>query len=594
MPPSPLEDTEGPVRVSVFSDGKPISEEVLLISVTVRRAVNKVPSATLVFLDGNMPEQTFPISDATTFSPGTKVTLEAGYGDNLTAIFGGIVVSQGLTIRGENEARLVVECRDEAVRLSIGRKNALYEDQTDSDIMSALIASHGLQTDVSATSVRYGSLVQHDCTDWDFLLARAQANGHLVLVEDGKVTVGPPQFNGTAVLTVTYGQSLIDFRADLDARHQYASVQAQAWDVKAQAIVHSKEMPPVTPTPQGNLDSATLAQVLGSAGIRLQTGAAWPKEALDSWAAAHQLKSGLSRLRGTMKFQGSALARVGALVELEGVGSRFSGSVYATGLTHRIGEGSWTTVVNFGAPVEWLNDQTNVPAPAAAGRVPGIGGLHVGIVVKLDEDPEAEHRIQVKVPTANIERVWARLLQSHASKAFGAFFVPEVGDEVVLGWFNDDPGFPVVLGSMYSSRRPPPYALAATNNTKAIVTRSQARLEFDDENKVITLSKPGGNRIVISDMGKSVVLSDQNGNHVELSADGIKLESSKDIQFKAAGKITLDAVRELSLSSKADVKVDGLNVNCHAQVGIVAKGSATAELSASGQTTVRGALVMIN
>src|SRR4051794_9898581 len=98
---SPLQDTEDPVRVSVLSDGAPISEDVSLISVTVRRAVNTLPSATLVFLDGDMSNQAFPISDATTFSPGTKITLEAGYGDKVMAIFCGIVVSQGLNIRGD-------------------------------------------------------------------------------------------------------------------------------------------------------------------------------------------------------------------------------------------------------------------------------------------------------------------------------------------------------------------------------------------------------------------------------------------------------------------------------------------------------------
>ena len=50
----------------------------------------------------------------------------------------------------------------------------------------------------------------------------------------------------------------------------------------------------------------------------------------------------------------------------------------------------------------------------------------------------------------------------------------------------------------------------------------------------------------------------------------------------------------LSLNSKADVTVEGLNVTCEARVGIVAKGAATAELSATGQTTVKGAMVLIN
>ena len=72
------------------------------------------------------------------------------------------------------------------------------------------------------------------------------------------------------------------------------------------------------------------------------------------------------------------------------------------------------------------------------------------------------------------------------------------------------------------------------------------------------------------------------------------LDSPKDISISAKGKITLDAVGQISISSKADVKTAGMNINNTAQVGFVAKGSASAELSASGQTTVKGAVVMIN
>jgi uncharacterized protein involved in type VI secretion and phage assembly len=169
-----------------------------------------------------------------------------------------------------------------------------------------------------------------------------------------------------------------------------------------------------------------------------------------------------------------------------------------------------------------------------------------------------------------------------------------VGDEVLLGWFNNDPAFPVVLGCLYSSKQTPPYTLEAANNTKAIVTRCKSKLEFNEADKVITLVTPGKNQIVISDKDKSITLTDQNNNKVELAPGGITLDSPKDITIKAKGKITLDAVGEVSITSKADVKVAGLNINCTAQVGFAGKGSATAELSASGQTTVKGAIVMIN
>jgi len=72
------------------------------------------------------------------------------------------------------------------------------------------------------------------------------------------------------------------------------------------------------------------------------------------------------------------------------------------------------------------------------------------------------------------------------------------------------------------------------------------------------------------------------------------LDSPSDISITAKGKITIDAIGAIDLSSKADVSVKGMNVNHEASVGFVAKGNATAELSASGQTTVKGAMVMIN
>jgi len=241
-------------------------------------------------------------------------------------------------------------------------------------------------------------------------------------------------------------------------------------------------------------------------------------------------------------------------------------------------------------------NRPDVMAPPNGGLLPGVGGLQIGVVLKLDGDPEGQNRIQVSRPTwqAATEGAWARLMQFHASSGFGSFFVPEVGDEVVLGHFNDDPGHPVILGSLYSSSRKPPYALAAENDTKAVVTRCQHKIEFNEKDKIITVTTPASNQLVFSDKDKSILLKDQNGNSIKLDSGGITLDSPKDIKLSAKGGITLDAVNAIQATSKADVKLAGLNISAEAQVGATVKGSATAELSASGQTTVKGAMVMIN
>ncbi|MCE4554325.1 type VI secretion system tip protein VgrG [Pelomonas cellulosilytica] len=596
MADSPLLDSIGVVTLSVMVDGQRLAHSDDLVSVTVQRAANTVPSARLVFNDGDMPERKFPISDTDDLKPGALLTVKAGYGQQQETLFEGIVVRHGLRVLGANDARLVVDCRDKAVKMTVGRRNANHLDVTDSDVIDTLIAAHGLTADVEATTVTHRELAQHFCCDWDFMLARAEANGLLVIATDGTVAVKPPKASGAAALTITYGVDLISFEGDVDARHQYASAQAFSWDPKAQQALEGTAADPATLPAQGNLDTEALSAVIGLDSFRMQAGAPQTQDMLTQWAKAQQVKSGLARVRGQLSFQGCAKVKVGELIELKGVGNRFNGNVLVTGLRHRIEDGDWTTEVEFGLDPDWFCGRTDVPAPAAGALLPPITGLQVGVVTKLDADPAGEHRVQVKLPVlqAETEGVWARLMQGHASSGFGSFLLPEVDDEVVLGYFAGDPSHPVVLGSLYSSSRQPPYDLAAPNDTKAFVTRCKHKLEFDEKDKVITLTTPGGNRIVLSDKDKSILLEDQNGNTVKLSDAGIALDSPKDITLTAKGGIKLDAVNAITLTSKADVKASGLNVACEAQIGFTGKGNATAEVSASGQTTVKGALVMIN
>jgi len=593
---SPQVDSEGVVRLEVKSNGQLVSDVTTIISVRIERAVGGIPTARLVILDGDMAGCAWPLADGRTFEPGSRISIAAGYGDSVQPVFEGVVVKLGMHISGENVSRLEIECRHQAVKMTIGRKNANYAAQTDSAVIESIIRNHGLATAVDATEQTHGGLTQYYCSDWDFVISRAEVNGLLVIVEDDRVLVQAPQTDCRPVLGVEWGKDLMAFQAEVDARSQLQSVQAAAWDPKNQAVRHGSAQAPQTLNAQGNLDSMTLAGVLGLATFRLQTPVPLQPADLTAWSKAQQVKAGLARIRGWMRFQGSALAKVGSLIEVAGVGARFDGMVFVCAVKHEIEQGHWITTVDFGLSPDWSCERPDVVAPAASGWLPGAEGLQIGVVVKLDGDPAGEQRIQIELPVleASAPAVWARLLQFQASDGFGAFFVPEVGDEVVVGFFNHDPSHPVVLGSLYSSRNKPAYALAAPNDTKALVTRCKHRIEFDESDKIITVTTPANNRVVLSDRDKSVLLEDQNGNKVELSSSGITVDTPADLKIVAKGTISIDAVGATNISSRADVKCSGLNVACDAQVSFSGKGSATAELSAAGQTTVKGALVMIN
>ena len=235
-------------------------------------------------------------------------------------------------------------------------------------------------------------------------------------------------------------------------------------------------------------------------------------------------------------------------------------------------------------------------ARPAAGLLPSAQGLQIGKVKKIHEDPGGETRIQVDVPmiAPNGDGVWARIGSGYATKNAGIFFMPEVGDEVILSFVNNDPSFPVIVGSLYSSQRTSPFTPDEKNTNKAIVSNSQLKLTMDDDKKIIEIRTPGGHIVTLSDDKQSITIVDSNSNKMEMTSSGISLTSPGDIKLTATGQIQMEAKTNVSIKATADLSLEGLNVNAKAQVALSAQGQAQAELTASGQVTVRGALVMIN
>ena len=218
-------------------------------------------------------------------------------------------------------------------------------------------------------------------------------------------------------------------------------------------------------------------------------------------------------------------------------------------------------------------------------------------IVKDNNDPDKLGRIRVKFfwQEENMMSPWLRHVNVYCGQERGFYFIPEVGDEVLIGFEGGNAEKPFVIGSMYHGKNKPKDTFPEKDNSfKGIITKSNLRIEFDDKKKITTIETPAGNKAVLSDDGKSILLQDQNQNKVEMSKDGIALNSPKDIKIESKGAIILDSLKEVKISSGADVKVNGSNVNLEARVGMTAKGMATAELSASGQTTIKGAMVMIN
>jgi len=596
MAESPIKDSQGLVSFTIYSEGNKISDNFGLISIWVRKEINRIGKATLVFEAGNVAAQSMEESEDDTFAPGSVIRIEIGYQGTEDIIFEGTVTSHNVVIpRGEN-ATLEIECRDFAFLATLGRKNRLFEKSKDSQIITNILAEYSaLSASVDSTKTKHNELVQYYCTDWDFVLSRADANGLVVIMEGKDISVKKPEVSGSPVLKVTYGTDLIEFNGRLQTASQMAGLAATAWDSSTQKILKVTGAKPSL-NPQGNSTPKKLAEATGVEDWSLQTEHCTDETELQSWADALLLKTGLARIQGDFKFQGSAKAIPGCIIDIDGLGKRFNGSVYVGSVEHEIKDGNWVTTAGIGISPLNITEENNVVSPLVSGLMPGINGLHIGKVTKLNEDPTAENKIQVEFPLLNGEKntIWARLSNVWASNKYGTFFIPEVGDEVILGFFNNDPRYPVILGSLYSSKQSPPYEIEANNKLKAIVTKSKLKISFEEEKKIITIETPGKNVIEISDDAKAIKLTDQNKNKIEMTSNGILIDSAKEIQLKAKTNINIEAGANLSLKAKSNVTIEGLKIEAKAQTEFTAKGNAKAELSASGQTVVKGAMVMIN
>ncbi|MDQ3112385.1 MAG: type VI secretion system tip protein VgrG [Bacteroidota bacterium] len=597
--PSPLNATTTLVTFTVKVNGSPISDSYQVVSIEVNKEINRIPTALIVLRDGSPSEQSFPISDSSDFIPGNPIVIMAGYQSSEEQIFSGIIVQQGLKIDKE-DSLIEVVCKDKAVKMTVGRKNTYFNSGDspvkDSDLISTITGTYGLTATVDSTTVSHSQIFQHYSTDWDFLVARAEANGMIVAVDDGAVNVNAPKVSGTAVLGVTYGDSLLEMESRIESVDQYPSVQATSWDPATQKIVQSAGSDP-TVNEQGNLTSSTLSGVVGLTNFSLQSSALVAEDELQAWANAAQLKSWMSRLRGRVRFQGSALAKPDTLIALDGVGERYNGNIYLRGVTHIIEGGDWVTEADFGLEPIPFAETNPVFVPPAQGLLPPVHGLQIGVVKAIKADALGHFRVQVTLPLMQNDgqAVWARMATFYATGTAGAYFYPETGDEVVVGFFDDDPRCPVILGMMHSSKNAAPYTPDDKNTFKAIVSKSLVKIEIDDDKKIITVTTPGKNMIVLSDDAKSITLTDQNSNTITMDSNGIKLDSGKDVTISAKGKVTISATQNIEASSSGgDFSGAGVNVKLTAQAQLTAKGNASAELSAAGQTTVKGAMVMIN
>jgi len=194
------------------------------------------------------------------------------------------------------------------------------------------------------------------------------------------------------------------------------------------------------------------------------------------------------------------------------------------------------------------------------GRLPrGLGGRWYGVYPALVSDigdPEGLGRVKVTLPWSpdtGGERydAWARLATLMGGNNRGTWFIPDVGDEVLVVFEGGDARRPYVVGAMWNGSDSPPEQMdgAGNNYKKSIVSRRNVRITLDDTEgaETLTLKTPMNQSIEIKDGGISIEIKDANGNSIKLEPAGITVTAAAQVKVQAstvevsAGMVTVNA-----------------------------------------------------
>jgi uncharacterized protein involved in type VI secretion and phage assembly len=189
-------------------------------------------------------------------------------------------------------------------------------------------------------------------------------------------------------------------------------------------------------------------------------------------------------------------------------------------------------------------------------------------IVTNNKDPDGLGRVKVMLPwlAERVESDWARVVSPMAGNSRGLYFLPEVNDEVLVGFEHGRPESLYVLGGLWNGKdKPPENNNDGKNNLRTIKSRSGHVIRLSDaqgDEKIEIIDKSGKNSIVVS----------TKDNTVTIAADA-------DITVR---------------SSKGALKLNGNGVEIRSQAGVKIEASQNMDLKAGPQMNIKGATVNIN
>jgi uncharacterized protein involved in type VI secretion and phage assembly len=432
---------------------------------------------------------------------------------------------------GPRDTTVLVRAYDRSHRLNRQRKTRVFQDVTWDDVAKKVAREAGLQVEADAAPGGVQPFVQQSTeTDWQFLWRIAHRIGFEVYVTGQKLAFRQLATAGGDEVTLKLGQTLVAFRPRVTASQQVKSVEVRGWDAKERrAIVGSSGAAAPLSTPGNGRGAVQSAFAEGDDKVVIGNAPVATADEAKAMADSVLAKLADSYVEAEGDAVGDPRLRAGAKIKIEGCGTKFSGAYVLSSTTHQYSaERGYHTKFR----VTGRTQRTLLDLMTPAKHAPWANGLVIGLVTNND-DPEKMARVRVKFPTLDdaSEGWWARVAAINAGDKRGVLMLPQVGDEVIVGFEHGDQTRPFIVGSLWNGKAQPEEMDDAAGNFEL---RTPEKVTIKAEKDILVESKAK----ITTKSGAEILIDGQS------------------VTIKGAGTISVEATGSLTLKGNG-VTVDG-------------------------------------
>lgn len=491
---------------------------------------------------------------------------------------------------------VILTIHSPTIAMDGGARNDIFVDQTASDVIEATIRRYSVTPgSIDSISGQMAYHVQYRETDWHLVMRLANGAGKFAYYTGREFRVSDATASDSDDLTwpetlgvFSYGLGTV---ADKLASQAYDDVSKTVWDSASTGSLRTSLSGMASDAHDA---SGRIYPDPGFVGGLAPGSQAGLDKAMEN--GRHGRVGDMITCRGESTVTSVGIGRAVRIRGMNGLG----GTYWVTAVTHVFDDsGKYHN--------EFVCTPLDTAFPVRKYLREAFTDLQSGLVTDTN-DPDDQGRVKVKLfwnnrdgSEASAEK-WLRVMTLHAGAEKGTFWLPEIDDEVLIGFTHGNPDRPIVLGALYNGIDNPPHAshsagwTAADNDLKVIRTKAGNEIFFSDKAGSETLSvvqKDGTNMITLSMSGPSITI--ESSGDIEIKGANISIEStSGDINLKAAGKLAAEGGSDVEIKAAANFKSEG-GANYEAKGGAQAKvSSANTTVEGSAMVTVKGALVKIN